>query len=200
MSARRRLSVLMIFLPLLFVTASFTLNKGLADIKFRSQNVEVTVKGTSTLHDWEEKSQKGTCEALFALDNDRVTGLSSLVFSLPVESIKSEHTLMDNNTYKALKSGSFKNITFVLSSATVTQQNATTSVVKAIGKLTIAGATKETDIAGTVTYNAADKSYTIAGAKKIRMTDYGVTPPSVMLGTIKTGNDITVYFNAKIVR
>jgi hypothetical protein len=32
------------------------------------------------------------------------------------------------------------------------------------------------------------------------MTDYGVSPPTAMLGTIKTGNDITVSFSSKIVK
>ncbi len=27
------------------------------------------------------------------------------------------------------------------------------------------------------------------------MTDYGVTPPEVMFGTVKTGDDITISFD-----
>jgi hypothetical protein len=107
---------------------------------------------------------------------------------------------MDDNTYKALNSKNNKTINYVLSSATVTQSDAVTYQIRTIGKLTIAGATKETDVNAVAKYNAADKSFTITGSKKIRMTDFGVKPPTMMLGTIKTGNDITVSFATKIIR
>ena len=201
MKLRRRLSVYSGFLALFIIASSFSLRGGLADTKFRSQNVTLVVKGTSTLHDWEMKTQKGVCEVLFSLDNnDKITNLTGLSFSVPAESLKSEHTLMDNNTYKALKTGSFKNITFTLSSGTISQANATTYNIKAVGKLTIAGTSKETELAATVKYNPADKSFDVSGSKSFKMTEYGVAPPTVMFGTIKTGDAITVTFNTKIVR
>jgi hypothetical protein len=46
-------------------------------------------------------------------------------------------------------------------------------------------------------YNPADKSFTVTGVKKMKMTDYNVKPPTALLGTIKTGNDITISYNLK---
>ena len=196
----RRISVFSTFLFFL-LASSFTLKNGFVDVKFHSQNVQLLVKGTSTLHDWEMKSQSGSCEVLFAVDNgDKISDLTGLSFSVPVETLKSEHTMMDNNTYKALKAKSFKNISFALSSGSVSQINATTYQVKALGKLSIAGSAKETDLTATVKYNPADKTFSVSGFKKMKMTEYGVTPPSVMMGTIKTGDEITIYFNTKISR
>lgn len=201
MRLRRRISVFSAALILLVSTASFTLKGIFTDVRFRSQNVQLLIKGTSTLHDWEMKSQKGSCDALFSLDNsDKIASLSGFSFSVPVESIKSEHTMMDNNAYKALKSNANKTITFVLSTATISQVNASAYQVKATGKLNIAGTVKETALDATITYNPADKSFTISGSKKFKMTEFGVTPPTVMFGTIKTGDEITVYYNTKIVR
>ena len=136
----------------------------------------------------------------FVMDGDKPTDLSSLNFTIPVNSLKSGKGMMDKNTYKAMKASDHKNITFALTSGTVTPVDATTYTVKAIGKLTIAGTTKETDLVATAKFNAADKSFTVSGAKKMKMTEYNVTPPTVMLGTIKTGNDITINYQSKIIK
>jgi hypothetical protein len=201
MTFLRRLSVFSVALILIITGASFSSGSENNLIKFRSQNLDLSINGTSTLHDWEMKSNKGKCEVVLALDNnDKITQLTGLYFEVLTESLKSEHTSMDDNTYKALNSKNNKTINYVLSSATVTQSDAVTYQIRTIGKLTIAGTTKETDVNAIAKYNAADKSFTITGSKKIRMTDFGVKPPTMMLGTIKTGNDITVSFATKIIR
>ncbi len=201
MARVRRISVFSAFFLLLITTMSFSLKGNFSDVRFRSQSLNITISGTSTLHDWTEKSDKGRCDVVLVLDNtDKLTSLSSLNFTIPAESLKSGNNLMDNNTYKALNTGKYKNITYVLSSADVTPVNATTYQIKVLGKLTIAGTTRETDLVANAKYNPADKSYTVTGSKSMKMTDYGVKPPTVMMGTIKTGNDITINFNTKIVR
>ncbi|MBD0366426.1 MAG: hypothetical protein ICV53_10030, partial [Flavisolibacter sp.] len=99
----RRMSVPSIALFLIMTMMSFTLKGSLTDVKFHSQSLSLTVSGTSTLHDWDEKSDKGRCEVLLVIDNnDKLTGISGLNFSVQAESLKSGHSLMDNNTYKAL--------------------------------------------------------------------------------------------------
>lgn len=186
----------------LFLTASsFMMSTGGINTKFHSQYVNVTVKGTSTLHDWDMVSGKGRCDVAFTLDaNDRATALTELQFSIDAETIKSEHTMMDNYAYKALKTKNQRVITFTLAGASVTPIDAVTYQIKAIGNLSIAGATKRTDLLATAKYNAADKSFTVSGSKKLKMTEYGVTPPTVMFGTIKTGDDLVIVFNTKIVK
>jgi len=34
--------------------------------------------------------------------------------------------------------------------------------------------------------------------KKIKMSDYGIDPPSFMFGTVKTGDEMTVSFNVNL--
>ena len=105
---------------------------------------------------------------------------------------------MDNNAYKALKTSSAKNISFVLSSANISQVNETTYLIRAIGKLTVAGTTRETDIEASMKYSAPDKGFIVTGSKKLKMTDYNVKPPSFMMGAVKTGDEITISFQTKI--
>lgn len=201
MNLLQRISVSTTLLLVLTATTSFTLTNGNISTKFRSSNLDLSVSGTSSLHDWEMKSKQGKCEVVFELgENDKITGVSGLNFTLDATTIKSEYTMMDNNTYKALKTKTNKNISFVLASGTVTQSDASSYLVKVIGNLTIAGKTQKIDLAATAKYNGADKSFTINGSKKLKMTDYGVDPPTAMFGTIKTGNDITIAFSSKIIK
>lgn len=165
-----------------------------AQEKFSAQSVSILITGTSTLHDWEEKSNQGQCNATIDISGDKVT-ISSFSFSMPAKSLKSEHTMMDNNTYKALKTDKNPTISLVLSSAVVTPSGSNTYQVKATGNLTIAGTTKQTDVNATLVYNPASKTFTCKGSKTFKMTEYGVKPPTVMMGTIKTGDQITITYN-----
>jgi polyisoprenoid-binding protein YceI len=163
-----------------------------AQMMFQSQLVDIKLSGTSTLHDWEMKAAKGNSEAAFAVDaNGKLTSLTKLSFTLPATSLKSEHTMMDKNTYKALNTEANPNISFIGTSSVITPLGANEYRINLVGKLTIAGTTKEIDLVATVKYNPADKSLAVTGVKKMKMTDYNVKPPTVMMGTIKTGNDIT---------
>jgi polyisoprenoid-binding protein YceI len=168
-----------------------------AQAKYHAETLDLTVSGTSTLHDWEMKSSKGKAEALIAVDNGKVT-LSGLSFNFPAESLKSGHNMMDNNTYKALKTEKNPNITFVLVSGNLTPAGVNTYQFTGMGKLTIAGTTQQTDLTVLLKYNPTDKSFTCSGVKKFKMTQYGVKPPSVMLGTIKTGDEISISYNLSI--
>ena len=106
--------------------------------------------------------------------------------------------MMDNNTYKALKTSKNPNITFVLISGNVTPDGSNTYQLKGIGKLTIAGTTIQTDLVATLKYNPADKSFSCSGVKKFKMTLYGVKPPVIFMGTIKTGDEISISYNLNI--
>ena len=173
-----------------------------AQINYRSTSVfSAKILGTSTLHDWEMNSPNGNCSCTVLLDaNNKITGVSNLSFTIKVESFLSEHKLMNTKTYEALKSNKFPNITYVLTSATVTQINATTSLIKSRGKLTIAGVTKDAEIDAYCAVSASDQSITCKVVKKMKMTDFSVTPPAVMMGSIKTGDDITIEFNFKLTK
>jgi hypothetical protein len=39
--------------------------------------------------------------------------------------------------------------------------------------------------------------WVFSGSKILKMTDFNVEPPVVLMGTLKTGNEITVTFEAR---
>ena len=169
----------------------------IAQTNYRTQVIDVKLNGTSNLHDWEMKAVAGTSDASIVVANGKITSLSKMNFSLPVKNLKSGKSAMDKNTYKALKNDVNPNISFVMSSATVTPTGGNNYKFNCFGKMTIAGTTNQTDLLATGTYNPADKSFTVNGIKKMKMTDYNVKPPKALLGTIKTGNDISIAYTIK---
>jgi hypothetical protein len=171
-----------------------------AQVKYSSKSMALTVSGTSTLHDWDMKSAVGTFEGTFTLNSAGVlTAVNGLSFTTKAESLKSGHDAMDKNAYKALKSDKASAISFTSNAATITNLDATDYSVKSTGKLTIAGTTLDAEIVATCKVNA-DKSITVMGSKKISMKEFGMAPPTFMMGTIKTGNDVTLKFDMKITK
>jgi hypothetical protein len=194
-------SIKLAFSAVLICTTLFQPLTTIAQTAYSSKLVTVTIKGTSNVHDWEMKAANGRSEATFVVDaTGKVTGLSKMSFSLPAKSLKSQHSGMDNNTYKALKTDKSPNLTFVLTSAVVTPTSANNYLLKCQGQLSIAGKTNQTEIMATGVYNPADKSFVVSGLKKMKMTDYNVDTPKALFGTIKTGNEISVGYSLKFTK
>lgn len=164
-------------------------NGAKAQVNYTASGVTIKVSGTSNLHDWDVKSSTATVSATITVGPaGAITALSALNFTTPVDALKSEHSGMDKNTYKALKKDANPNISFLLKTATVTG-----NTIKCHGVLTIAGKGVETDVFVSYKVNA-DKTITVTGTKTINMLDYGVEPPTALLGTIKTGKEVVLSF------
>jgi polyisoprenoid-binding protein YceI len=148
-----------------------------------------SVAGTSTLHDWEMKSASGTGTANLTIANSKLSEIESLSVTLLAESVKSEKKSMDKVAYETLKTDKNKNIKYVLKSA----EKVNETTWELTGTYTIAGVSKvyKTTVKTTVTKDGLN----LQGTNKITFTDFGMKSPTAMLGTIKTGQDLTIKFN-----
>lgn len=148
-----------------------------------------SVAGTSTLHDWEMKSASGTGTASLNIANGKLTDIEALSVTLLAESIKSEKKSMDRVAYETLKTDKNKNIKYVLKSA----EKVNETTWELTGTYTIAGVSKvyKTTVKTAVTKDGVN----LQGTNKITFTDFGMKSPTAMLGTIKTGKDLTIKFN-----
>ncbi|CAM3616267.1 YceI family protein [Flavobacterium chungbukense] len=159
----------------------------------KSYNLEskstFSVAGTSTLHDWEMKSASGTGTASLNIANGKLTDIDALTITLPAETIKSEKKSMDKVAYETLKTDKNKNIKYVLKSA----EKVNETTWELTGTYTIAGVSKvyKTTVKTTVTKDGLN----LQGSNKITFTEFGMKSPTAMLGTIKTGQDLTLKFN-----
>lgn len=167
-----------------------------AQVKYTNKNnASLTVSGTSTLHDWDMKSAQGNCEATITLNAaGALTALNGLSFSTNTAELKSGKGAMDKNAYKALKTDKNPTITYVAATSTVSLISGTDYLVKTVGKLTIAGTTLDAEVSANCKVHP-DKTVTVMGSKKLSMKEFGMVPPSFMMGTIKTGNDVTLKFD-----
>ena len=161
-------------------------------------NMNLTINGTSSMHDWDMVSDKGSGDATFLFGSDgKISGCSSLFFTTQVKNLKSKHSGLDKNAYKALKADKNPNISFVASHINISAGQANTYTLKCTGKLTVAGVAKETDLLATLKMNP-DKSIVVTGTKTINMVEWSVEPPSFMFGAMKTGKDITLKYDVTI--
>lgn len=168
-----------------------------AQTQYTGTSGDLLVSGTSTLHSWTMRSVKADCSASFDLNAaGQVDGLQTLTFSTPVNALKSEHGSMDKNAYKALKTDNAPRITYVMTSVAV-NATATGTTVTCKGKLTIAGTTRDEELVAVCKTNS-DKTITVTGTKAISMQEYQIKPPTFMLGTVKTGNDIVLTFHISL--
>lgn len=157
--------------------------------------VSTRIEGTSNIHDWEMKSDKGECTATYTINPaGTLTALNSLLFNMKAETLKSGKSAMDKNTYKAIGTDKYPYISFNSTSATVKHNGGSSYTITSNGKLTIASVTRQVTLVANCTLTA-DKSLKGTGSYKIKMTDYNVTPPSIMFGTIKVGNDLTIHYD-----
>jgi hypothetical protein len=170
-----------------------------AQTNYTGSNVNLVVSGTSTLHNWDMKSENGECKASFAFGGATITALSAMNFSTAAVALKSDHTTMDDNAYKALKTGKNPAISYVMTSAVVAPGPGGTYTVTCQGKLSIAGATRDQELVATIKPNA-DNTLAVTGTRVISMKDFNMQPPTFMMGAIKTGNDITLAFNLTLKR
>jgi polyisoprenoid-binding protein YceI len=160
----------------------------------------VKVKGSSNLHDWVMEAKSGTIEANLNLASNvsYLAGIQSLSFNLPVKNLKStEGNLMDTRAYDALKAEKYPNISFKLLSATPTSNSANKSVFKVTGELTISGSTKQIEMTANATKNA-DGSVIITGSQNLKMTQFGIKPPSFMFGALKVTDNLTIDYTVRL--
>jgi len=159
-----------------------------------SPDVTIKVLGSSNVHDWVMTSTAMQSQGDFIVSGDKLLGLHSLSFRLAVKSLHSEHASMDDRTYKSVNASKYPDISYKLNSAVVTPAGAGKYLIKTKGDLTLSGSTQPVSIEVTATMGA-DNVITCTGEKKIQLTDYGIKPPTFMLGAMKVTNDLTIQFN-----
>ncbi len=166
----------------------------------------VKVEGTSTLHAWhvESKSVDGAIEIEEAfLTDPSLASVASLhagpspkvTLTIAVAELASGNDRMDRLMREALLASKHPSIRFAAKEIQLPKGTVGSGKfnLQARGDLSIAGTTKEVAFPVEVE-RAADGKTTVAGKVPLKMTQFGIKPPVAMLGTLKTGDDITVSF------
>jgi polyisoprenoid-binding protein YceI len=168
----------------------------------------IQIDGTSNLHNWTIKGTviQGYIDAneTYPL-NPQAPELSHLEqvmksvkthVEITVRSLKSGHSGMDKNTYKALKADQYPNILYDLEQISIRtwpQPPQMTATVDTTGRLSVAGATRQIHMPVTAELLGGGQ-FKLSGQIAVKMTDFGISPPTALLGVLKTGDEMTIRF------
>lgn len=158
----------------------------------------ITIEGTSNVHGWSCTSGF-TGSADGAATAAGLTGLSALTVTVPVAGIECNNGTMNNKLREALQAPANPNVRFVLQNATVSTPRNGRFAVTANGTLTIAGRSRPTQVTAQGQVQA-DGRYRFTGAVPVTMSQFGVTPPTAMMGAMRVGDRVTIRFDVTLAR
>ena len=158
-----------------------------------SQKSSIVINGSSNLHDW--KSTTSEIKGHLVLDDNSQP--SALSVEIPVKSIKSGEKLMDSKTYETLKADKNPIIRFKMTEVSGFQKNGNDINMVVSGNLSIGGTTKK------VSLKVAGKSngvgtYNFNGNIALKMSEFGMKPPTALLGTLKVGDQVKLVFDVTL--
>lgn len=160
--------------------------------------VSVKIEGDSTMHKWEASAAAATVTAAVLPSAQGLAasigkqGLQSLVLVVGVDSLASpEGSGMNKNMHKAMESDKFPEIRFSVRSYAL--QGAS---VTAQGDLNIHGQSKPVSLTGQI--SDANGGVEVKGSYPLVMSDYGIKPPVMMLGTIRVADKVTIVYDFKL--
>ena len=165
---------------------------------------KLTIEGTSNLHGWACRTQ--TLEAVVELDAAAVVqvttappkALKRVEVKVPVKSLKCGNGTMDGNLYKALKANETPEISYILATFdAVADEPKNAFSLKTEGRLTVAGTERPLSMEVIAT-RLADGTVKATGTVPIKMTDFGIKPPTAIFGRLKTGDEVKVSFELTI--
>ncbi len=176
-----------LFISIMFFTVS---NLNAQNSSIIPLSSVINVHGTSNVHDWDMKPNKINGDLGVTASKQ----ISTLLIKLEAKSLKSGNGIMDGKTYDAFDYKKNPNIIFQLTEASTVKLSNQDGEVTLTGNLTMAGQTKKINIKAICKITKTG-DYQIKGSVPLKMTDYGMKPPTAMLGTMKTGDAVTIKFD-----
>ena len=171
-----------------------------AQTPFAIDSARITIAGTSNIHAYTASTSTVRVKrALIADAPDGVDmwanalgpgGLDAFEIAIPAATLTSPKDGIDKTMHKALQVVEHPDIVFRL--LRIEPRAGTTGAARATGVLQIAGVERE--VALDLTTERNDGTLTVRGQLQLLMTDYGIKPPTAMLGMLKTDPKVTVAF------
>ncbi|WNJ17509.1 YceI family protein [Pontibacter sp. G13] len=160
-----------------------------------TQESSLSIQGTSTIHDWEVKAK--SVEGNWSLPKsswkrpkagkDAGTGW----LSLKVNDLQGSQEALNTKMYEAFKYRQFPVIAFELTEGTFGEEQGGEWPISFRGTLRMAGASQPIEIQAKWNPNTGK----LRATQSIDMTEFGMTPPSAMFGSIQCGKKVMVSLN-----
>lgn len=157
------------------------------------------IEGTSTVRSFEcaassfdlRVATKGPDAARAVLGGEKA--VSSVAVTVPSAKLDCDNETMNEHMLKALKANEHGQIVFKVDSYELTGSGADAKV-KMSGTLTLGGVQKPISIDADAKA-AAPGVIRVVGSHEVRMSEFGLKRPSLMLGTLKVGDAVNVKFD-----
>jgi hypothetical protein len=156
---------------------------------------KMTVNGTSSMHDWTMSAENVSLNGDLLLNGRSVDNFRNITVMIEAASLKSEKgSIMEKNTYKALKASEHPKIKFELLKSQVTSMEGNRYKIKSTGVLSVAGVSNNINLEATLQALPSNQ-WKLTGKKELSMADYGIEAPKFLMGTLKTGDLVTIEFD-----
>jgi polyisoprenoid-binding protein YceI len=160
----------------------------------------LSISGTSTMHPYTVTTKALKVNAAVATAADapgllQPGALQTLELQIPVNTFTSDKDGLTKQMFKAMKADKHPTITFRLDSYTVEAASGG-ATVKPTGTLTVAGVERPIEMALEVKEQAGGLH--VRGARELLMTDFGIKPPTMFMGMLKTDDKITIKFDFQL--
>jgi hypothetical protein len=182
--------------------AGTTINCKSQSFELSRESSSILISGTSTLHDWKMYLKIFDSKANFILNGSLLKGIDAVTFSCKATDLKSDNSLMDRKAYSALKSETFPEIKFNMISAIEISSDKNKIMDNLKGNLFIAGKSVPVSIplTGALTNINGTNIIDASGEIELKMSDFNITPPTAIMGALKTGDKIKVSFSLQFLQ
>lgn len=164
-----------------------------AQSTYKISQFDMNISGTSTLHDWTAEVEAIKGEGEVEIKDNHLVSIKDLKVSIPVTTIKSGKKSMDKNIYEALKADKNPYIEYTFTKVEKQEQG----ILIASGNLKVNGVSRSLELETTYNIQSPEK-LTFKGEANFKMTDFNVDPPTALMGTVKTGNEISIPFTISL--
>ena len=118
--------------------------------------------------------------------------VSTVEVTVPAEKLDCRNGTMNEHMRKALKAKEFPTVVFRATSYDLARTSDSVAVTLN-GSLTLGGVEKPITVKA-VAKPGDNGTLVVSGTREVRMTEFGLKPPSLMLGTMKVDEKLTVGF------
>jgi polyisoprenoid-binding protein YceI len=163
------------------------------------------VEGGSSVRSWScdatlvEASVNGEAVPATASAKEVSAAAKRATLTVPVAKLDCRNGTMNEHMRKALKADAHKEIHYRIDKWELTPRSDDEGTVTTSGTLVMSGAEKPITVELTAKRTTAG-TWQLQGSKTIRMTEWGIKPPTLMLGTMKVKDPVTVRFDLVLER
>lgn len=187
----------------LCVIASPAVRAEAAAPRLAATGLQLSLDGTSTVRDFSCKATRpklqvgGNALSDAPLIEQFARAMKAVKLDVAVQELDCANGTMNEHMRTALRADEFASIKFAMKRYEVGQPAGEVLPLKVEGDLTLLDKTLPVTMEAKATL-AADGSVRIEGVYPLKMTDWGVKPPKLMLGTMKVGEVVKVKFDVSL--